>query len=158
MLETQRHPRPRLFFPPTVRETRPWGGCGAQILTLKRSHTAVTLHFCRVAYVIQLFDTSVRICGIPSTVFRRGQEDLGRGSAQREDAVGGTRGVISAQPSVAFPGLSNEEWRLVLSALVFSSIQPSKSTPFRGGLVDGRRRSGRGVGCTTILTPIGMEG
>lgn len=35
------------------------------------------------------------------------------------------------------------EWRLLLCAVVFSFIQPSKRTPFRGGLEDGRRRSRR---------------
>lgn len=57
-----------------------------------------------------------------------------------------------------------DKWRLLLSAVVFSFIQPSKRTPFRGGLVDGRRRrrsrvdgEGRGGVWPTIVTPIGKE-
>lgn len=49
------------------------------------------------------------------------------------------------------------EWRLLLCAVVFSFIQPSKRTPFRGGLEDGRRRRRRSSIRSSIVTPIGME-
>lgn len=67
---------PRLFLPPTAQETRPCGGA-AQILTLKRSHTAATLHFAVYPTCFNFFDIKVRVCAV-STVLPGGQ-DLGRG-------------------------------------------------------------------------------
>lgn len=98
----------------------------------------------RVTHEFQLLVIILRVCGI-STVFPWRIRPW-RGSAQREGRMGETWGCSPSGLQTLVPGCQ-AEWRLVLSAVVYSLIQPSKRTPFRGGLVDGRRRSavsGRG--------------
>ena len=94
---------PRLFSPPAARETRPWGG-GAQILTLKRSHTAATSHVAAVPYVYQLFYINLRVCGISTQEDRTlvGDYQLSEGGWRTRGVGGeGRVGVHSAQASGA---------------------------------------------------------
>lgn len=94
---------PRLFSPPSARETRPWGG-GAQILTLKRSHTAATSHVASFPYVCQLFFwyINLRVCGISTQEDRTlvGDYQLSEGG-WRTRGKGGRVGVYSALASGA---------------------------------------------------------
>lgn len=136
---------------------------------MKRSHTtAATLHFAVLPYVFQLFlyiYTHYCPCARyfhPSSNPQKRTRPWSMGAQlQREDEEGkggGRLGMCAPRRLWLVPGCG-AEWRLLFSVVVFSFIQPSRRTPFRGGLVDGRRRSTveGGGGRPTIVTPTGME-
>lgn len=72
------------------------------------------------------------------------QEDktLVGGSAQREVGGGKTWGVLHPG-SRSFTRVVKPSGDCFLSVLVFSFVQPSKCTPFRGGFEEERRRWSR---------------